>query len=56
MDNLNNLKELRDMQGKDGTIEQGDYMIGLYNGIELSIAAMEGREPIYKSCTVKTIE
>lgn len=44
------LKKLRDIQGSDGTIDQGEYMVGLYNGIELAIAVLEGRDPEYKDC------
>lgn len=55
-DILNKLKELRDIQGSKGNIDQGPYMVGLYNGIELSIAVIENREPIYKDCDAPTIE
>jgi len=53
MEKLNRLKELRDKQGEKGTIDQGDYMIGLYNGLELAIAMIEDREPMYKECEKK---
>lgn len=53
---LKTLKELNEIQSREGTIDQGDYMIGLYNGIELSIAVIEGREPIYKKCDAPVIE
>lgn len=44
------------MQNREGTIDQGPYMVGLYNGLELSIAIIENREPIYKNCDTPTIE
>ncbi len=47
-DKLCKLNELKEIQGREGTIDRGNYMIGLYNGLELSIAIMEDREPIYK--------
>lgn len=53
---LNQLKELKEMQNREGTIDQGPYMVGLYNGLELSIAIIENREPIYKNCDTPTIE
>lgn len=53
---LNKLKELKEIQGRKGNIDQGDYMVGLCNGIELSIALIEGREPIYKNCDRPNIE
>lgn len=53
---LNQLKELKEIQSREGTIDQGDYMVGLYNGLELSIAIIEGREPIYKNCDTPIIE
>lgn len=40
----NSLKELQSKKLED------DYMVGLYNGMELIIALMEGREPVFEDC------
>jgi hypothetical protein len=47
---LMQLKLLRDLQGQTGTIDQGPYMVGLYNGLELAISIIEDRDPVFK-CT-----
>ncbi|WP_313757174.1 hypothetical protein [Tissierella sp.] len=45
LDDLSNLKKI---QGSICTIDKGDYMLGLYNGLELALSVMEDREPEYK--------
>jgi len=42
------LKELRDIQGKDGNWNYDPYMRGMYNGMELAVATLENRDPVYK--------
>lgn len=40
---LQSLKAQQEMQITD------DYSCGVYNGIELSLAVLEGREPVFKT-------
>jgi hypothetical protein len=45
------LKDMRNMveiQGSNGTWNYDPYMQGMYNGMELMLAMVEGREPVYK--------
>lgn len=44
------IKEIRDLQEKSLEKSQDDYMVGLYNGLEMSVAILENREPIFLSC------
>lgn len=41
--------ELLAIQGEDGNWDYSDYMLGMYNGMELIVSVMEGREPSYRS-------
>jgi hypothetical protein len=38
------LRELCAIQGRTGTIDQGDYMVGLYNGMLLALSILTGEE------------
>lgn len=42
-------KEMLDIQGQNGNYNYDNYMLGLYNGMELIISLFEAREPIYRS-------
>ena len=44
------VKEVRDLQKQSLEKLTDDYMIGLYNGLELAVAIMENRKPAYLSC------
>lgn len=44
------LKSIKDLQEQSLNRSQDDYMIGLYNGLELSVAMMENREPVFLDC------
>lgn len=44
------LKRVKDVQEQSLKAEHDDYMIGLYNGLELAVAIMENRKPVYLSC------
>lgn len=44
------VKEVRDLQKQSLEKLTDDYMVGLYNGLEMSIAILEGREPEFLSC------
>lgn len=45
---LDDLKNVRDIQGYNGNWNYDEYMWGVYNGLELALAIMENREPVYK--------
>ena len=40
--------ELLAVQGQEGNWSYNEYMSGMYNGMELIVACMEDRDPIYK--------
>ena len=40
--------EMLELQGRDGNYNYDSYMLGLYNGMEYTIALFEAREPIYR--------
>jgi hypothetical protein len=46
---LEALRSLLEIQGRDGNWDYSSYMCGLYNGLELSRATMEGDEPRFRS-------
>lgn len=47
---IKELKRVKDIQEQSLKAEHDDYMIGLYNGLELAVAIMENRKPVYLSC------
>lgn len=47
---VSKVNELRDIQGTPGNYDVSDYMTGLFNGLELASATLEGRDPEYKPC------
>lgn len=47
---IRELKRVKDVQKQSLKGVHDDYMIGLYNGLELAVAIMENRKPIYLSC------
>ena len=47
---IRELKRVKDVQEQSLKDEHDDYMIGLYNGLELAVAIMENRKPAYLSC------
>lgn len=49
---LDGLKNLRDIQGQDGNWDHDEYMTGLYNGLEIAIATLEGKNPDIKKIKV----
>lgn len=48
---LEQIKTLKNVQ--ENNLED-NYMVGLYNGMELAVAILEDRKPVYKSCINKT--
>ena len=43
------LENLVDVQGQRGTWDTSQYMCGMFNGMELSLAILKDREPQYRS-------
>jgi len=43
------IKDLVRVQGNDGNWNYDNYMLGMYNGMELCLSILEQREPIFKS-------
>ena len=44
------VRNLRDVQGQNGTWDMDEYMRGLYNGLELALSVLEGeRDPVFRS-------
>jgi hypothetical protein len=46
---LADLKNVHKIQGSHGNWDYDPYMHGMFNGLELALAIVEGREPKYKS-------
>lgn len=47
---IRELKRVKDVQEQNLGEEQNEYMVGMYNGLELAVAIMENRLPVYVSC------
>lgn len=47
------VKNIRDLQKQSFEKSTDDYMVGLYNGLEMATAILEGREPEFLVCCVK---
>lgn len=44
------VKNIRDLQKQSLEKSTDDYMVGLYNGLEMATAILEGREPEFLTC------
>lgn len=44
------VKGIRDLQKQSLEKSADDYMVGLYNGLEMAVAIMESREPDFEAC------
>lgn len=44
------VKDIRDLQKQSLEKSADDYMVGLYNGLEMAVAIMENREPAFLDC------
>ena len=42
------LKEMLEMQGRDGTWNYDPYSQGMFNGMEFMVALAEGRDPVFR--------
>lgn len=47
---IRELKRIKDVQEQNLGEDQNEYMVGMYNGLELAVAIMENRPPVYVSC------
>ena len=45
---LNDLKDLVKIQGRDGNWNYSEYMRGMFNGMEVMLAIIEKREPNFR--------
>lgn len=45
---LQDINELMRIQGESGNWNYDSYMHGMYNGMELIVAMVENREPVFK--------
>lgn len=43
----NEVKNIRDLQKQSLEKSADDYMVGLYNGLEMATAILESREPVF---------
>jgi len=46
---LEKLRDVHRVQGTDGTWNTDQYMLGMFNGLELALAIFEHREPHYRT-------
>lgn len=44
------INDVLDIQGRDGNWNFDNYMLGLFNGMEMIVSIMENREPSFRSC------
>lgn len=44
------VKDIRDLQKQSLEKLPDDYMVGLYNGLEMAVAILENREPEFEAC------
>lgn len=47
------LKEMLEVQGRNGTWNYDPYFHGMYNGMEVMLAVLEGREPVFREAPKK---
>lgn len=45
---LEDMRQVLNIQGYDGNWDYDEYMFGLYNGMEMMLAIAENREPVFK--------
>ena len=48
-DNLSGLRGILRVQGQNGNWNCDEYMLGLYNGLEMALATLEGRDPVFRT-------
>lgn len=47
---IKQIKQIRDLQKTTVDTTPDDYMVGLYNGLEMAVAILEKREPDFLYC------
>ena len=52
---LKSLKDLHELQGADGNWNHDPYMHGMYNGMELMLSVLEGRNPEFKEAPTEWV-
>lgn len=50
------IKAFRDLQRSIIDNNKDDYSVGLYNGLEIAVAILEKREPVFETCITKKPE
>lgn len=50
---IEDMNKTLDVQGCDGNWNYDEYMLGMYNGMELMMAFAERRKPVYKETPQK---
>jgi hypothetical protein len=45
---VDDLRSVLAIQGEQGNFDYDEYMRGMYNGMELMMAIIEKRDPVYK--------
>ena len=48
---LEALRNVHEIQGRKGNYDYDQYMLGLYNGLELAASIMDDKEPEYRTTT-----
>ena len=46
---LDSIRNMHHVQGSDGNWNTGDYMLGLFNGLECALAVLENREHEFRN-------
>jgi hypothetical protein len=47
------MREMLEVQGRDGTWDYEPYFHGMYNGMEFMLALAEGRDPVFRKAPEK---
>lgn len=53
---IEELREMKEIQGQDGNWNYDPYMLGLYNGLESALAILEDRNPEYRQAPEKWLK
>ena len=48
-DRVEELKKVHAIQGSNGNWDYDEYMLGLFNGLEMALSIMEDREPEFRN-------
>jgi len=50
---IESMKQILEVQGSSGNWNYDNYMLGIFNGMELMMATLEDREPLFRKCKEK---